>query len=165
MKLLLNKIETMNNSSSNRIWIQVGAALFLVALAISALVVTRLRFLHLLQALIYIAIVILARRNSAWGFGAGVTIGIAWNSLNLFVTHLIQGGAVAFWTFVRTGHVERLETMMVTLGGIAHFILIIACLDALFKQTTDNKKWWKFIGGGLLTLAYMVFIIAIAQPR
>ena len=108
---------------------------------------------------------ILARRNSVWGLGAGVTIGVVWNSFNLFVTHLVQAGVVAIWSFVRTGQVRRLDTMMVTLGSIGHTVLIIACLAALFNQTTDNKKWWKFVGGGALTLAYFVLIIAVAGPR
>jgi hypothetical protein len=150
---------------STRVWIPIGAALFLVALAISALVVPQLRILHLLQALIYIAIVVLARRNSVLGLGAGVTIGVVWNSLNLFVTHLMQAGVVAFWFFVRTGEVRRLDTMMVTLGGIGHFILIIACLTALFHQPANKKKWWKFAAGGALTLAYFALIVAVARPR
>jgi hypothetical protein len=157
--------DPVKGSSSTLVWIPIGAALFLLALTISALVVPQLRLLHLLQAFIYVAIVILARRNSAWGFGVGVTIGVVWNSLNLFVTHLMQAGAVAFWSFVRTGQVRRLDTMMVTIGGIGHFILLIACLTALFNQTTDPKKWWKFVGGGVLTLAYFALIIVVARPR
>jgi hypothetical protein len=154
-----------NQSSATQLWIPIGSALFLVALTVSAVVVPQLRLLHLLQAFIYIVIVILARRNSMWGYGAGVTIGVVWNSLNLFVTHLMQAGAAAFWSFVHTGQVRRPETMMVTLGGIGHFVLIIACLAALFHQTADNKKWWKFVGGGALTLVYFILIIIIARPR
>jgi hypothetical protein len=98
---------SVNQSSATRVWIPIGAVLFLIALTVSAWVVPQLRLLHLLQAFIYVVIVILARRNSAWGFGAGVTIGVVWNSLNLFVTHLMQAGAVAFWFFVHTGQVRR----------------------------------------------------------
>jgi hypothetical protein len=154
-----------NQSPATQLWIPIGSALFLVALTVSAVVVPQLRLLHLLQAFIYIVIVILARRNSMFGYGAGVTIGVVWNSLNLFVTHLMQAGAVAFWSFAHTGQVRRPETMMVTLGGIGHFVLIIACLAALFHQTADNKKWWKFVGGGALTLVYFILIIIIARPR
>lgn len=155
----------VNRSSSTRVWIPIGAALFLVALTISALVVPQLRLLHLFQAFIYVVVVILGRRNNVCGLGAGVTIGVVWNSLNLFVTHLMQAGAIAFWSFVRTGQVRRLDTMMVTLGGIGHFVLIIACLAALFNQTMDNKKWWKFVAGGALTLAYFTLIVTVARPR
>jgi hypothetical protein len=156
---------SVSQSSATRVWIPIGAGLFLVALAVSAVAVPELRPLHFLQALIYVAVVILARRNSVWGFGAGVTIGVVWNSLNLFVTHLMQAGAVAFWFFVHTGQVRRPETMMVTLGGIGHFILIVACLAALFHQTTEDRKWWKFVGGGALVLGYFALIVAIARPR
>ncbi len=158
-------MERSNGSLSTRVWIFIGAAFFLAALAISAIVVPQLWLLHILQSLIYIAIIILARRNSAWGFGAGVTIGVAWNSLNLFVTHLMQAGAVAFWSFLQTGHIQRLETMMVLVGGIAHFILIIACVAAFCNQPKGNKKWWKFAGGAVLTIAYMILIVIIARPR
>jgi hypothetical protein len=126
------------------VWIPIGAALFVLALGVSALVVPQLRLLHLLQAFIYVAVVILARRNNVFALGAGFTIAVAWNCLEIFVAHLMQAGAVMFWSFLHTGHVQHLETMMVPLGGIGHFILIIACLAAFFNQTTDNKRWWRW---------------------
>jgi hypothetical protein len=152
-------------SASTRVWIPIGAALFVVALAVSALVVPQLWHLHLLQALIYVAVILLARHNSAWGLGAGVTIAVFWNSFNLFATHLMQAGALALWYFLHTGQVRRLETMMVMFGGIAHCILIVACLAALRDCGTANRKWWKFIGGGVVALAYFAAIVAIARPR
>jgi hypothetical protein len=150
---------------ATQLWISVGAALFLVALAVSAWALPQLRLLHMLQAVIYIATVILAYRNSAWGFGAGATMAVAWNSLNLFVTHLMEVGAVAFWHLVRTGRVEALVPMMVALGGIAHFILLAACLVAILQQRSEPHKWWKFMGGGLVSIAYLVLIVVIANPR
>jgi|SRR5215467_4637402 len=152
-------------SSATRVWIPIAASLFVVALIVSAWVVPELRLLHFLQALIYVAIVILAHRNSAVGFGAGVFVPVVWNSLNLFVTHLMQAGAVAFWSFVRTGQVQRLDTIMVPLGGIAHFALILACLAAVLQQPAEKRKWWKFVAGGIAALAYLVLIVAIARPR
>jgi hypothetical protein len=64
--------------------IQAGAGLFIVALVISVLFDPAIWLLHTLQALIYVAVIVLARRNSAWGFGAGFTIALLWNSVNLF---------------------------------------------------------------------------------
>lgn len=157
---------TSTSSAWTRLWIPAGAILFLVALAGSALVVPQLRPLHFLQALIYVAVVALARRNSAYGFGAGFTIGVFWNSLNLFVTHLFEGGAVAFWAYLHTGQVRRPDTMMVPLGGIAQLMLIVSCLAAQCDPRTDNhRKWWKFAAGGILALAYLALIVAIARPR
>jgi hypothetical protein len=161
---------TMNRDSATwisatRLWIPIGAALFTVALIVSALVIPQLRLLHLLQALIYVAIVILARRNSMWGVGAGLTIAVVWNSLNLFVTHNMQRGAVAFWSLLLTGHMQELVPMMVMLGGIGHFVLISACLAALFDRRIKDKKPWKMVVGGVVALAYFALIIIVARPR
>lgn len=152
-------------SSWTRVWIPVGAVIFVLALTGSAVVVPQLRLLHFLQALIYVAIVILARRNSVWGLGAGVTIAVVWNGLNLFLTHLAQAGVIAFWSLLRTGEMRRVDTMLVPLGCIGHFVLIIACLAVFLHLKTDKNKWWKFLGGGLVTLVYFALIIAIARPR
>jgi hypothetical protein len=58
------------------------------------LVVPELRLLHLLQALIYVAVVILARRNNVYALGARLTIAVAWNSIETFGPHLTQAGAL-----------------------------------------------------------------------
>jgi hypothetical protein len=100
-----------------RVSIPIGVGLFLLALTISAVFVPQLRLLHLLQALIYVAVLVLTRRNSPWGFGLGVIIPAAWNCLNLFVTHLFQAGAVQFWSLVRAGHVSWPDTLMVMIGA------------------------------------------------
>ena len=88
-----------------------------------------------------------------------------WNSFSLFVTHLMQAGAVAFWTSVHTGHVEQLVPMMVALGGIGHFVLIISTLAACLRQSAESKKWLKFAGGGALAVGYFFLIVAFARPH
>jgi len=137
-----------------QMWTYVGAILFLAALLVSAILYPELRVLHTFQALIYIAVIVLVRWNSAWGYGAGLAVAIVWNAMNLFVSHLMQVGALAFWSSLRTGHVEQLVPMMVMLGGIGHFILIIAALFAVVGHKTEAGKWWKFTGGGVLAVAY-----------
>jgi hypothetical protein len=148
-----------------RIAILVGAGLFIVALIVSAAVVPALRPLHAFQALIYVAVVMLARRGDAVGFGAGVFIACAWNGLNLFVTHLMQAGAREWQSLLRIGHVNRPDTMMVFLGGVAHFVLIAACLAAMFQLRPGTKEWMRFVAGGLLALAYFAAIVATMAPR
>ena len=155
---------------ATRVWIPIGAALFTVALIVSALIVPQLRLLHLLQALIYVAVVILARHDSMWGVGAGFTIAVVWNSLNLFVTHNMQRGAAVLWSFLRTGEMRELlqapagtlpglVPVMVLLGGIGHFILIAGCFAALMDRRVKQKRLWKLIAGGALVLAYMALIV------
>jgi hypothetical protein len=148
-----------------QVWILIGALLFLLALWVSALVVPKLRLLHILQALIYIAVMILARRNSAWGLGVGIAVAVFWNSLQLVVTHNMQRGFVLFWSFLGTGQLRQLDTIMVALAWIGHCILIAGCLGAFFKQPTIGRNWWKLVGGGAIGLGYLALIVAIALPR
>jgi len=148
-----------------RVSIALGVGLFLLALLLSAVFVPQLRLLHLFQALIYVAVIVLTGRNSPWGFGVGVIIPTAWNCLNLFVTHLFQAGAGQFWSLVRTGHVSRPETLMVMVGGVAHFLLIIACMAGFIQLRPRRKQWGQFFAGGFLALAYFALIIVTAAPR
>jgi hypothetical protein len=148
-----------------RLSILIGVLLFILALVGSAIVVPQLRFLHLLQLLIYVAIIILTRRNSPWGFGVAVFIAVSWNCLNLFVTHLFMAGAAVLWSFIRTGHLTRPETAMVFIGSLAHFLLIVACMAAFLRLRPGKKQWYHFFIGGLLVLVYMALIIVIAAPR
>jgi hypothetical protein len=148
-----------------RVSILVGVGLFLLALGVSAAIIPRLRLLHILQALLYVAVLILTRRSSPWGLGAGTIIAIAWNILNLFITHLFQAGAGQLWALLHTGHVTDSVTLMVTIGGIGHFILIIACIAGFLEQRPTAKNWAPFFGGGFLALAYMALIIATTAPR
>lgn len=115
--------------------------------------------------MIYVAVILLTRRNSPWGFGIGVIIPVAWNCLNLFVTHLFQAGAVEFWTLVRTGHVSRPDTLLVMVGSMAHFLLIIACMAGFIQLRPGMKQRGQFFAGGFLALAYFGLIIAIAAPH
>jgi hypothetical protein len=97
-------------------------------------------------------------------FGAGFTIAAVWNCLETFGPHLMQAGAVMIWSFLHTGKVQHVETMMVPIGGIGHLILVVACVAAFSNQTT-KRKWWKFVGGGALALAYFALIVVIARPH
>jgi hypothetical protein len=145
--------------------IPIGAGLFIFALIGSAVIIPQLRLLHTLQALIYVAVVVSTRRNNAWGFGAGVIIAVAWNCLNLFVTHLIQAGAGQFWSLVRTGNLRQPDTLLVLVGGVAHFLLIISCMAGFLQLRPGAKLWGQFFAGGLLVLAYFALIIVTTAPH
>jgi hypothetical protein len=146
-------------------FILVGVGLFLVALTVSAILIPELRLLHLLQALIYVVLVFLTKRDSPWGYGAGVVIAIAWNSMSIFITHLFQVGIAQVQDFVRSGHVSRPDSLMVMVGGIGHFILIVACVMGFLRLRPTKREWLQFVAGGFLVLAYMALIIFLAAPR
>jgi hypothetical protein len=100
--------------------------------------------------------------DSAWG----VIIAVFWNGLNLFVTHLFQAGAGQFWSLLRTGHVSRPDTLMVLVGGVAHFLLIISCMTGFLQLRPGMKHWGgSFFQEALLTLAYLTLIVATTAPH
>jgi hypothetical protein len=152
-------------SQWTRVWIPVGAGIFLVALTGSAIAVPKLLPLHVFQSLIYVAVIFLARRNSAWGLGAGVAIAVFWNGLQLFVTHLMQAGASMLWALLTTGQLHRPETLLVFVAGMGHFVLMVACLAAFRRLRGGRKDWWQFLAGGLLALGYLGVIVATLLPR
>jgi hypothetical protein len=158
-----------HNRTSESPWIRVsifiGVGLFILALALSAVFIPQLRLLHFFQALIYVAIIVLTRRSSPWGFGVGVIIPTAWNCFNLFITHLLQAGVGQFWSLMRTGQVTRPDTLMVMVGGVGHFLLIVACLARFLQLQPRGKQWGQFFAGGFLALAYLALMIATTAPH
>ena len=160
----MNETPTLR-TSWQRILIVFGVIFFLLALLISAIYVPELRLLHFLQELIYISILIFIKKKSGWVFGAGVFIAVVWNCLNLFITHLFQTGLTLLFTWVRTGQVQRPDTLMVAVGGIGHFLLIAGCLATFIQFHPRKKQWIQFFAGGLLGIIYLALIIILAAPR
>ena len=159
----MKRDDRLNGLHSTQLWTYIGATLFLVALLGSAIADPELRILHSFQALIYIAVIFLARRNSPWGYGAGFAVAIVWNVLESL--HPLPADAVAIWSSLRIGHAPQLLPMMVMLGGAAHLILIVATLFALVRHNTEAGKWWKFAGGAVFSIAYFALIVAFALPH
>jgi hypothetical protein len=141
--------------------ILLGVGLFLTALAISAFLEPQLRVLHAFQSLIYVAVVVLVRRNSPWGFGIGAIMAAAWNCLNLFVTHLMQTGMALLLSLIRTGHMGQPVTLMVAIGGIGHFLLLIACVIDFLALRPGIRQWAQFFAGGLLAIAYLALVVIL----
>jgi len=145
--------------------ILLGAGLFIFALVVSAVFEPRIRVLHVLQALIYIAVIRLAMRNSAWGFGAGCIISAFWNYINLFVTTFIRAGAEQFLNLVQTGQLARPDLALGLVAAVGHFLLIGACVVAFLKTKPTAREWGQFVGGGVLAVAYFVAIIITTGPQ
>jgi hypothetical protein len=159
----------MNRPRAERPWIRsaivVGAALFIVALFVSAVFEPSIRILHALQALIYVAVVILTRRNSPWGYGAGAVVAAFWNYVNLFVTTFISNGFDQLIGFLQTGQIARPDQFLAVIAATGHFVLIAACLIGFLETRPKAREWSKFIGGGLLAMAYFVAIIFMTGPQ
>jgi hypothetical protein len=124
-----------------------------------------IRVLHALQALIYVAVVILTRRNSPWGYGAGVVVSAFWNYINLFVTTFIKNGVDQLIQLLQTGRIARPDQFLAVIAATGHFVLIVACLIGFLKNRPKAPEWSEFVGGGLLAMAYFMAIIFMTGPQ
>jgi hypothetical protein len=150
-------------------WLQwsivVGAGLFMFALFLSAVFEPSIRVLHALQALIYVAVVMLSRRNSPWGYGAGVVVSAFWNYINLFVNTFIRNGVEQLIGLLQTGRIARPDQFLALIAATGHFVLIAACLTGFLKNRPNAGEWSKFAGGGVLAMAYFMAIIFLTGPQ
>jgi hypothetical protein len=144
--------------------ILVGSGIFVFGLLVSAVFAPQWRALHALQALIYVAVVILTRRQSAWGFGAGVGVAAFWNSLGIFVTPLMREGVQELWAAIWTGAAPRPDIMLQLLAFCGHILVIIACLWGFFRSRPGARQWAQFVVGGCLVIGYFAAIVFAVGP-
>ncbi|HSB17093.1 MAG TPA: hypothetical protein VLE22_21765 [Bryobacteraceae bacterium] len=121
--------------------------------------------LHALQAVIYVAVIVLARMQSAWGFGAGCIIAAFWNYINLFVTTFIKAGVQQFSILLRTGELPRPDLLIAVVAAAGHFLLIGACLAGFLRTRPELRQWGQFVGGGVLAVGYFALIIITTGPQ
>jgi len=147
------------------IFVLLGAGSFLFALFLSAVFDPRIRLLHTLQALIYIAVILLTRRTSAWGFGAGCIIALFWNYVNLFVTTFFKAGLQQLSILLQTGQLHRPDLLIAVVAVAGHFLLIIACLVGFIRTGPGGRSWGRFLGGGALAVCYFIAIVITTGPQ
>jgi hypothetical protein len=140
-----------------RVFIIAGAVYFMSALFIAALFEADIRLLHTFQALIYVAIIVLTRRNNAWGFGIGCLNGAFWNYI------FIRGAADKLWLLL-TGQLFRPDLLLQAIAAVANFMIIIACLTAFIRMKPETKRWAAFLTGGLLAIGYLIALIVVLRP-
>lgn len=140
-----------------RIAITACAGFFMFALFIAAAFQPSIRLLHVLQAIIYVAVIALTRRNSAWGFGAGCFIGAFW----LYIS--IRDAAQPLWLLL-TGRLFRADLALELLATLAHLCLLVACVAGFWRLARVPRSWLPFLAGGSLTIAYFLLIVFATAP-
>jgi hypothetical protein len=144
--------------------IVVGSAIFVFALAVAAIFAPQWRVLHVLQALIYVAVVVLARRNSAWGFGAGVFIGAFWNVLVLFRSPIGLQAVAGVGALIHGGPAPRPDVMLQAFAACGNFLIIAACLVGFFRTRPGARQWGQFAAGGVLAIGYLLAMVFTVGP-
>ncbi len=148
-------------------WLIIASCvLFILILALSAFYDPSIRVLHVFQALIYIVVIILSQKRSAWGYGAGCIIAAFWNWINLVHTTFIKAGFIELSRSLQSGQIRRPDLLIAVFAATAHFVLIGCCLAGYFR-ISSRKSWEpvKFLTGGLLAVGYFAAIIILFGPQ
>jgi hypothetical protein len=138
--------------------IHLGASMFIVALGASVFFDPSIWVLHSFQALIYVAVMVMAQRESPLGFGAGFAIALLWNGANLFATGFIAAGIQALHTVLSTGHILRPVLLLILVGAAGHFLMIAGCLACFFRSIGARRQWARFVGGAILGMIALALI-------
>lgn len=136
--------------------ILVGSVMFAIALAVSAYFEPQWRVLHVLQGLIYVAVVVLTRAQSPWGFGAGVFTATFWNVLVLFRSPVGSQGIEEFGKLIRGGQFERPDVWLQLFGAFGHCLIIVACLVGFLRLRPRTPQWSRFVAGGVISIGYLL---------
>ena len=155
---------------TNATWINlvilVGSGLFVFGLIVSAVFAPEWRVLHVFQALIYVAVVVLTRRQSPWGFGAGVIIASFWNSIALATSTIVQDGIHELEAVARTAQLQRPDALLQLFAFFGHVLIIVACLAGFLRTRPGARQWGQFAAGGVLAIVYLVaMVFAVGPPQ
>ncbi len=170
MAALGSYTEAMDDTLRGSRWIEGlifgSSALFILVLALSAFYDPSIRLLHFFQALIYVAVMILSRRQSAWGYGAGCIIAAFWNWTNLVHTTFIKAGLRELSRLIQTGNFKRPDLLIAVFAATAHLVLIGSCVSGYFRiSSRASRESVKFWTGGLLAVGYFAGIIILFGPQ
>jgi len=135
------------SQSSSRL-ITLGATIFIVALAVSAAFDAELRGLHLVQASVYVATIVLSRRGNRWGYFVGISAAAFWNYILLFVSPLPG-------QFMR--HPFEPDLVLQGLAWIANGLVIVG--GVLGFHTLPNRSWTD-LGRVVVAFALAIGILA-----
>jgi len=143
-----------------------SAVLFIFILALAAVFDPTIRWLHLFQALIYVAVIFLAGERSAWGYGAGCIIAAFWNWTNFAHTQFISAGWGELVRLLKTGQITRPDLLIAVFAALAHFVLIGACIAGYWRMSRgDGRNPIRFVAGGVFAVASFAGMIILFGPQ
>ena len=152
---------------ANPAWVNrsilVGSLMFISALSISAFFAPQWRVLHVLQGSIYIVVILMTRRLSTWGFGAGALLATFWNWLVLFRSPVGAEGLRAFETLLRGGPPDP-STLIQLFAACGHFLIIGACVAGFLCLRPTGREWGEFVGGGVLAVGFLLVMAFTVGP-
>jgi hypothetical protein len=146
--------------------ILIGASLFVVVLAVSAVWEADIRWLHFFQAWMYLATIFLALRRNRWGYFVGISTAGLWDYSGLFVNTFVRSGLRHLATSISTGQLSRPDQIIAIPAWGSNFLVIAGCLwgyGRLRKKTLTDLGLFLIAFG--ITTGFFALDMALFQPR
>ena len=136
--------------------IAIGGGVFILALAISAVFEPGIRWLHVFQASIYVAAILLSLRRSRWGHFIGVSAAGVWAYAGAFASTLFADLLEA---------PTRPDLILQGIAWIANLLVITGCVWAYSRRPSRPRAdiGWLVVTF-VLTTAFLAAAIAIFSP-
>lgn len=147
-----------SGSSRRPLWVIIpGAAVFVLALAVSAIFEADLRWLHFFQAWLYIATVGLSIRGNRWGYFVGISAAVLWDYALFFTSPL-------FSELLKTP--TRPDVLLQTLAWFGNLAIVAGSVWAYARLPNRPRGDWLRLGLAFLgSTGFLVLIVAIFTPE
>ena len=143
----------------------VGAATFIVLLALSAWWEADIRWLHLFQAAMYVVTIVLVLRGSRWGHFLGLSIAGFWDYVNVFGTSFFFNGLEEISRWARTGH-ARPDLLIAVPAWFSNLLVVIGCAWAYARFPRKSAAdLGRLLVAFVLATGYFAADMAVFQPR
>ena len=149
--------------------ITIGGVVFIFALIVSAVFVPALRWLHVVQASMYVAAILLSVRPSRWGYFIGASAAALWNVLTMF-------GSPLFADLI--DHPARPDLVLQCLGWLGNLAIVIGSVVGYRRLTGKSARdigrlVLSFVGATALLAAatailapdYLVHFAGVLHPH
>jgi hypothetical protein len=146
--------------------IVVGATIFIIMLAVSAVFEADIRWLHFFQAWMYVATIALSLRRNRWGYFIGISAAGLWAYVNLFVTTFFVNGLHWLAQWISTGHLAHEDQIIAVPAWFSNVLVVIGCAWAYSRLTEKSlADAGKLVLTFALTSGFFALDMALFQPR
>ena len=136
--------------------VTIGGTFFIFTLAVSAAFLPEIRWLHLLQSSLYVAVIMLTIRRSRWGYFIGASTAGLWDLLALFASPLFAE---------ILDHPGRPDLILQGLASVANLAVVVGSVWG-YRKLADKSRQdiGKLILTFVMTTGFLVAATAILAP-
>jgi len=136
--------------------VTIGGSFFIFALAVSAIFVPEIRWLHFVQSSLYVAAIMFSLRQSRWGYFIGASTAGLWDLLALFASPLFAE---------ILDHPARPDLVLQGLASVANLAVVIGSVWG-YRKLPDRCRQdiGRFILTFIVTTGFLIAATAILAP-